>query len=277
MQRDMNKAHNMSQLKISTIPVETYLYEKTRASVSLLTFDQFPKIQLDARWDPDRMQGRQDEKLGDWVYLWIPPAEGTKRKYSFLEPSRPRRSIFGREEGAPPAVRPIDVYEIRQRFLDITTPEQGFDLFDRFGIFGDEHRNGFAFLAGISFSDILRWQAIFKRCRLTEPADWGAVCKENAGLRYVEDILKTPEVSIPLESPIRIRLLCGCVRDAIMAANYLDKLGNVKSAVCHRPDCGVVYDLVSKHARKFCTPECAHLDAVRRSRMRKAGAQHVDL
>ncbi len=267
---DMNKSQTMSQLKISTLPVEAFLYEDTQAPVALSTFDQFPKIQLMARWDPARAYGRQDEKLSDKVYVWTPPEKEAQGKYSFLKEARPRRHVLDVATGLP-RIRRVDPHEIRERFFEIANPEQGLPFFAQYGIFGQEHRISFRFLMGLSFADLLQWQEVLKKCQLTEPGEWEALSKQYARLRHVAEILRAPELSIGLESPIRIRLFCECVRDAIMASIYLDKLAKVKSSMCGRSDCGVVFNHESRHGRKFCSADCAHLEAVRKSRSRKAG------
>ncbi len=264
-------AHITSQAKISTIPVDTYVYEDTQAPVALMTFEEFPKIQRIARWDTDRVYGRGDEKLSDKVYVWTPrKKEGQGKKYSFSTEARPRRELLKASDNLP-RIRPINVYEIRDQFFKIANPEQGLGFFSRYGIFGREHRISFAFWMGLSFADLVRWQELLKECLLAEPNKWESLTKQYKRLRGAADILKAPELSIGLESPIRISLLCECVRDAIMAAICLDKLANVKSSMCNRPDCGVVFNHESGHVRKFCSPDCAHLEAVRKSRSRKAG------
>jgi hypothetical protein len=260
----------MSLIKISTIPVETFLYEDTQAPVALWTFDQYPEVHLTARWDPDRPYGRRGEKLSDKVYVWTPRKKEIPGLFKLPLMGRPRRGLLNGAAGLP-LILAADVYEIRKRFFEIANPEQGHQFFTQYGIFGQEHRNSFAFLVGLSFADLLQWKELLKKCWLAEPSEWEAFPEQYAGLQYAPDILKAPELSIGLEVPIRIRLLCECVRDAIMAAIYLDKLANVKSSMCHRPDCRVVFNHESGHQRKYCSSDCAHIEAVRNSRLRKAG------
>src|SRR5450631_4471934 len=220
----MNKAQIMSLTRISTIPVDTYIYEDRQAPVALMTFEDFPKIQRTARWDPDRIYGRQDEKLSDKVYVWTPrKKEAGQGKYSFSTEARPRRELL-KGSSYLPRTRPINVHEIRDQFFKIISPEQGLSFFGRYGIFGREHRISFAFLMALSFADLVRWQELLKECLLREPNKWESLTKQYKRLRGAADILKAPELSIGLESPIRISLLCECVRDAIIAAICLDKL-----------------------------------------------------
>ena len=78
----MNKTQTMSQHKISTIPVETFLYRSAQLPVALMTFEQFPDIQREARWSPDRFYGRRNEKLSDKVFVWTPPKNMYAREAS---------------------------------------------------------------------------------------------------------------------------------------------------------------------------------------------------
>lgn len=263
--RDMHKSQIMSPSKISTVPVEAFLYQSAQIPVDLMTFDQFPELARTIRWDPDRSHGHRDEKPNDKVYVWTLP-KGRSNSLGNALPMKPLLNVAKDSLDA----RPVDVFEIRNEFFEVAEPEQGLSLFKRYGIFGREHMNTFRFTVGLSFAELLQWQKLLKECRLTEPSGWAALSKEHARLRNVGDILWSPDLSIPLESPIRIKLFCGCIRDAIIAAIYLDNLANVKASVCHRQDCGVVFNHESDHQRKYCSPACAHLVAVRNERKRKA-------
>jgi hypothetical protein len=54
--------------------------------------------------------------------------------------------------------------------------------------------------------------------------------------------------------------------DAILSTIFIDRLRKLRFKVCERPDCAAIYKLTSQHERKFCSHECGHLMAVRRSR-----------
>lgn len=56
--------------------------------------------------------------------------------------------------------------------------------------------------------------------------------------------------------------------DAMLSSIFIDRLKKLRFKVCKRPDCAAIYELSSRHKRKFCSYECAHLMAVRRSRTR---------
>ena len=57
--------------------------------------------------------------------------------------------------------------------------------------------------------------------------------------------------------------------DAILSTIFIDRLRKLRFKVCARPDCATIYELTSRHKRKFCSYDCAHLMTVRRSRKGK--------
>jgi hypothetical protein len=54
--------------------------------------------------------------------------------------------------------------------------------------------------------------------------------------------------------------------DAILSTIFIDRLRKLRYEVCERPDCAAIYELTSRHERKYCSYDCAHLMTVRRSR-----------
>lgn len=58
-------------------------------------------------------------------------------------------------------------------------------------------------------------------------------------------------------------------RDALFATIMLDHAEGAKVLKCARPDCGIVFTANNRHKRKYCTWDCAHLVAVRKSRLTK--------
>jgi len=58
-------------------------------------------------------------------------------------------------------------------------------------------------------------------------------------------------------------------RRMLFATVLADVAGGIRFKICQRPDCGVAFPLESKHKRKFCCWNCAHLTTVRRNRPRK--------
>jgi len=61
-------------------------------------------------------------------------------------------------------------------------------------------------------------------------------------------------------------------RELLTATTHLELIQGAKFKVCQRPDCAIMFPVISKRARKYCTYNCAHLMAVRNSRPGKKGS-----
>jgi hypothetical protein len=55
--------------------------------------------------------------------------------------------------------------------------------------------------------------------------------------------------------------------DSMFATIVLDHAEGAKVLRCARPDCGIVFAANNRHKRKYCSWDCAHLVAVRKSRL----------
>lgn len=260
----MNKTKNMSP-KISSIPVETCVFDDAFLPVHLCPIKELSGRQLRLRRSSNRHLGKGKEDETDVIFVWTRPKTG--RSIPGWATKRPRRQLRKNTKDSS-RVRYIDVFRLRDQFFEIKNPEQGVRFFAEFGIFGAEYRDSFQ--TGLSFADLLGWQELLKECWLTEPSEWETLTGRYSRLPHATDVLQIPEFSIDVEPSLRMRLQCESVRDAIMAATYLDKLSKVKSSMCQRPDCHVVFKHESGHERKYCSPECAHVEAVRRHRRNRS-------
>jgi hypothetical protein len=54
--------------------------------------------------------------------------------------------------------------------------------------------------------------------------------------------------------------------DAMLSTIFIDRLRKLRFKVCARPDCAAIYELTSRHKRKYCSYDCAHVMTVRQSR-----------
>jgi hypothetical protein len=96
-------------------------------------------------------------------------------------------------------------------------------------------------------------RAEYRRARQLKPAKW----------------LGTSRAAIPTSQRERAPYFFAEAYHCRMAVEYLitlDHLRGARIAVCARSDCGAQYEIVSQHKRLYCSMECAHLVAVRRSR-----------
>jgi hypothetical protein len=58
------------------------------------------------------------------------------------------------------------------------------------------------------------------------------------------------------------------VLGALLATVYVDHLRDARFGFCARKDCRKLFERTSKHKRKYCDYDCAHLEAVRRGRLK---------
>jgi len=65
--------------------------------------------------------------------------------------------------------------------------------------------------------------------------------------------------------PYFVALTDSC-KTAIRAATTIDLLQELRFKTCARPDCGVPFQVTTKHERNYCRQYCAHLESVRRAR-----------
>jgi hypothetical protein len=59
----------------------------------------------------------------------------------------------------------------------------------------------------------------------------------------------------------------------IVATIQIDHLRGAKFGICARADCPRFFEIKSRHIRKYCSYDCAHLETVRRSRQKAARKQ----
>ena len=247
----------MSPNRISNIPVATFLFEdfggKFRLGPHKRRFQEgVIDLGLTYFWDVDLRNCGKEYKEA-----WLRRLERT------AHPIDPAANL--------PMVRQVDVFEIRRKFYEIEDPMKGVELFTEYGPFDDSCFDRDVTSAELTFADLVRWQELLKLCQTYEPSEWGNLARQFRNLPRANEISKAPEISIVIDSPITLRMYCDGIRGATMAAIFLDKLAKVRSSMCDRPDCGVVFNHESGHKRKYCSPDCAHLEAVRRNRARKAG------
>lgn len=256
--------------KIQAIPVEVLMFKDVLSTVQALTLKDFPEIERRAREDQRFQNGKRTEGEDETIFVWTPAERCPTRDPLFKSPwsARPKEHIS--DDGETRLwLRPIDCDAIRDAFLEIENTRAALLFFRLNGIFGEEHRNLFNYLSGLSFHDLHQWQEVFRDCWLSKPRDWHAIAERNQDLRGISDILRVPEFSLGLRRLVTLRLRCDSVREAILASILLEKLRDLKSSMCHRPDCGKVFSHTSNHNRKYCRSECAHLEAVRRHRARE--------
>ncbi len=174
-------------------------------------------------------------------------------------------------------------WAVRQAFLD-ADPAHFPDFVARYGKFArmsmhdlhhspkDEHFAG--------ETNFRRWQALVGEALTTPKECIGALKRKYPGmawLLYREIPIEIKwrdgaEGDLPIV-PIGVVHL-GYVLDAIAFSIQLDQLKGHTHRYCARPDCGKIFPLGYRPEKIYCSLECAHVMAVRKSRG-KAGDQKL--
>jgi CGNR zinc finger protein len=159
----------------------------------------------------------------------------------------------------------IDAREIKQKFLAIRSEQDALSFLEHTGAWANSRRQR------VAMKDLFGYQEWFKDLATQPLLQWKLWSAEQPDLD--EWLSKNLEVSIAFTKadggePVG-RIECEYTFDAILSQLKLEKVCNSEYKRCERPDCLEVYKRESRHGRKYCSPRCAHLVAVRRSRQGK--------
>jgi hypothetical protein len=144
--------------------------------------------------------------------------------------------------------RPADAWQLRDDFMRLKHDGPAVDMLNKWGRWMP-HRNY------VDLAEIMSLQRAVRQ-GLTSPAKiW----------------LQSPYAHVPVaksrssDFPYFVALTDSC-KDAIRAATTIDLLRDLRFKTCARTDCGMPFQVTSKHERNYCTQYCAHLESVRRAR-----------
>ncbi len=125
--------------------------------------------------------------------------------------------------------------------------------------------------------DFISWQAILRDLLKTKPERWTKLIHERHPHSKQSDVASKFETSFRVQFQREGKFYLGVIQAgntlrAMIASVYVDWLAGVKQGFCARPDCGKPFEITSAHARRYCSPECAHHQVVKRSRERQRTA-----
>lgn len=173
----------------------------------------------------------------------------------------------------PSSGRYLDPWEVRDRFMGIGTDTECFNFLNKTGYFSLRFKDG---LWG--FDEMSGWQEIFRMMMQKQPmhwADWmnarqAQYRQHTAAFLYGHQAIKTSLRWKEQQNVLTFH--ADDTLSAIYGTIVLDKLAGSKFGFCARKDCRKPFEIQSHHNRKYCTPDCAHLEVVRRGRERKREA-----
>jgi hypothetical protein len=221
---------------------------------------------------------------GDVVFKFRHPREGEFQKF----PKKVGRRV-------------IDPFVLRDRFLAVRTPDEALEVLDHGGYFrrlyetdGKPSRRS----KELTWTDLKGWQELLRFLSTNAPipdypldrSEWNGAYQEmlQEGLPLpLVDVAKhlkdyeacwafgRPDnltIRSSAESPADARptlsaaiTIHSCL-EAMLAAIYVDRLVGVKLELCSLGDCQNLYEVTSRHQRRYCSQACAHKASVRRKR-----------
>lgn len=115
-------------------------------------------------------------------------------------------------------------------------------------------------------SDLAEWQKLIREAMLVPAKEWKQLASKFDPNKV--QVLFTPlAMSFDSQADVpRIVIRSKTSLQGIIASVHLDQSQGVQFKCCTRRDCGRPFAIKSQHERKYCSPQCAHLEAVRRSR-----------
>jgi hypothetical protein len=185
----------------------------------------------------------------------------------------PARQLEG--GGIENELRVCDVFELRDEFFVVRTPEQALAFLQAFGPFQLKEQFGNV-AAPIRFSKLMEWRDRYQDALVRST--------ENIHRRYSGDqqiaefitnlyLWQPQNIEVPFGQPPRGRIACKDIEDSLRAAVFLDRLlGDIQWQNCAREDCRIPFRLAGKRTL-YCSTDCAHLQAARDYNDRKQKAK----
>jgi hypothetical protein len=166
----------------------------------------------------------------------------------------------------------FDGSEYLEAFMAVREPEDALTFVNRFG------DPSISNLGSITFSDFRALQNVLRIAMRTPLSEWPP--KDLSIERSDMRVMVVNESGVLLGvNPWRLSLLWDMTPpvfvhetyagiEACCAQVFFEKLSGVEFRWCARADCGAMFRKETGHDKIYCTPDCAHLAAVRASRAR---------
>ena len=163
-----------------------------------------------------------------------------------------------------PRCGPFDPWQLRKEFLSWPLDSwQGFvAMAGNFGLFR------------ISMKSFEQWQKMLREALILPAREWMALEAKFQIPRAQIRLSVQPRIAFDWEgeTPQAI-IFAQSALEAIIATIQIDKLIGAEFRICARHDCKNPPFRVESRQKIFCSMECAHLVAVRKSRERAAAAK----
>jgi hypothetical protein len=196
----------------------------------------------------------------------------------------------------------VDAYRVRDAFLRVKTSGEATEFLSLTGFFLEPKRgSGIRPRLDMTWAEFQQWQELIRLIltegffKLTEKQTEGIsrilpnvptsmhhllsrlYGEEQLWLAgHAQGIMIHPRGGDPgpfgRDEPIAM-IMVDSTLEAILATIYLDRLNGLDHGLCALKDCPKIYEVTSKHARQYCSQECAHKASVRKRRALAAQAK----
>lgn len=201
--------------------------------------------------------------------------------------------------------RELDVYQLREAFLDVRTHGEALELLSFAGHFRrPEIVNGRPAKKSLSLSwtEFKQWQEVVRlfiaqglmedfrgmtrsdfvgvAVYLIHAEEYSVPATLLPLVEQMSDfeicwlggfpdqlvVLSDEPTKVDKRPRLRVSVIVESLLEAVLATVYLDKLIGIDYHLCALPDCQKLYEVNSKHERQYCSQACAHKASVRRRR-----------
>jgi hypothetical protein len=206
--------------------------------------------------------------IGSWKF-----AEGVKsaEKLLFLSfPDQMEILLATQRDKRYPHRAAMDPWKLRERFLNLKhSDDQLLRFLNDIGTWDNS-------LGPFRPENIWSWQNAIKHMLLQPNRKWQGIVAQYlnpyVGFQGVAAYLDC-EFTLSDEAFWLQLIPLGCL-GALIGTVLLDRSERARFRVCARDDCRQLYRLQSRHKRKYCSYDCAHIESVRSDRKRKKGQPH---
>jgi hypothetical protein len=158
-------------------------------------------------------------------------------------------------------LRNVPPRTITNAFLGLDSPAAGKRFFDLYGDWGVDVKSKCR-LETMKWSEILAFQKMLRKAWIADFSRW-----DRDIIRSVFDLELRPDFT---KRPPSLFFVTSNVKEILMADLCFATLSGLPTGFCARKDCGKLFQKSTKHERKFCSVDCAHVESVRLHRKRKS-------
>jgi hypothetical protein len=156
-------------------------------------------------------------------------------------------------------VESIHLRTLTDAFLALKSPIAAKPFFEIYGEWVPDHSTG-SDQSKTKWSEIAAFQKMLRKAWIEDFTRW------DYGIRLaVLELEVRPDLTNEQPS---LFFAVQSIRQLLLADLFFAALSGLPSGFCARKDCQKVFQKHTKHPKKFCSVECAHIESVRQHRAR---------